>query len=53
MLLLLPIMLCCAVLLKLTYYAQYYAQGQELLSGYYSVIHIHFHLNNSLHVHNF
>ena len=35
MLLFLPIMLCCSAL-KITYYAQYYAQEQELLSDYYA-----------------
>ena len=52
MLLFLPINkpLCyAAVLLKFTYYAQYYAQEQELLSDYYT-IHIQFCMNNSLHV---
>ena len=52
MLLVLSIMLCCsalkihllcpilyaAVLLKFTYYAQYYAHEQELLSEYYAFI---------------
>ena len=36
MLLILLIMLCCTVLLKFTYYAQYYAQEQELWSDYYA-----------------
>ena len=40
MLLFLPIMLCAyaVVLLKFTYYAQYYAQEQELLSDYCAFI---------------
>ena len=32
----LPIMLCCSAL-KFTYYAQYYAQVQELWSEYYCI----------------
>ena len=38
-----------AVLLTFTYYAQYYAQEQELLSDYYA-FYIQFCMNNSLHV---
>ena len=38
-----------AVPLKVTYYAQYYNQEQELLSDYYAV-HIQFCMNISLHV---
>ena len=38
-----------AVLLKFTYYAQYYAEEQELLSDYYA-IYIQFCMNNSPHV---
>ena len=37
------------MLLKFTYYAQYYVQEQELLSGYYN-INLPFCMNNSLHV---
>ena len=37
------------MLLKFTYYAQHYAQEQELLSDYYA-IHIQLCMNNSLHV---
>ena len=54
MLLLLPIMLYSilqAVLLKFTYYAQYYAHEQESLLYYYaSTINIQFSMNNLLHV---
>ena len=40
-----------AVLLKFTYYAQYYAHEQELLLYYYaSAIHTQFSMNNLLHV---
>ena len=43
-------LLCFAVvLLKSTYYAQHYAQEQELLSDYYG-IYIQFCMSNSLHV---
>ena len=38
-----------AVLLKFTYYAQFYAQEQEFLSDYYA-IYIQFCMSNSLHV---
>ena len=38
-----------AVFLKFTYYAQYYAQEQELLSDYYA-IYTQVGMNNSLHV---
>ena len=38
-----------AVLLEFTYYAQYYAQEQKLLSDYYA-IHIQFCMYNLLHV---
>ena len=38
-----------AVFLKFTYYAQYYAQEQELLSDYYA-IYMQVGMNNSLHV---
>ena len=52
--LLLPIMLYSilhAVLLKFTYYAQYYAHEQELLLYYYaSSIHIQFSMINLLYV---
>ena len=42
--------LCYAtVLLKLTYYAQYYAQKEELLSKYYT-FYMQFFMNNSLQV---
>ena len=37
------------MLLKFTYYAQYYAQEQELLSDYY-VIYVQICMNNTLHV---
>ena len=50
MLLFLPIMLCCSAL-KITYYAQYYAQEQELLSDYYA-IYIQICMKNTLHVAN-
>ena len=40
-----------AVFLKFTYYPQYYAQEQELLSDYYAIHdHIQSCMNNSLHV---
>ena len=48
MLLFLPIMLCCSAL-KFTYYAQCYAQEQQLLSEYYG-IYMQFCMSISLHV---
>ena len=50
MLLFLPIMLCCSAH-KITYYAQYYAQEQELLSDYYA-FYMQFCMSNSVHVAN-
>ena len=50
MLLFLPIIICyAAVLLKFTYYAQYYAQEQQLLSDYYA-FYMQFCMSSSLHV---
>ena len=43
-------LLCyAAVLLKFTYYAQYYAPEQDLLLGFYA-IYMQFCISNSLHV---